>query len=63
MFATNFVKPYKTHGYGLLSYNVLVLCVEILGYWMNYVLKTEDPLNEWNVILIYLFKIPKIEII
>jgi hypothetical protein len=26
---------------------------EILGYWTNYVLKTKDPLNEWNVILIY----------
>jgi hypothetical protein len=26
---------------------------ETLGYWMNYVLKTKDPLNEWNVILIY----------
>jgi hypothetical protein len=24
---TNFVAPYKTLGYGLLSYNVLVLCV------------------------------------
>jgi hypothetical protein len=26
---------------------------ETLGYRMNYVLKTKDPLNEWNVILIY----------
>jgi hypothetical protein len=26
---------------------------ETLVYWMNYVLKTKDPLNEWNVILIY----------
>jgi hypothetical protein len=26
---------------------------ETLGYWMNYVLKTKDPLKEWNVILIY----------
>jgi hypothetical protein len=26
---------------------------ETLGYWMNCVLKTKDPLNEWNVILIY----------
>jgi len=26
---------------------------ETLGYWMSYVLKTKDPLNEWNVILIY----------
>ncbi len=26
---------------------------ETLGYWMNHVLKTKDPLNEWNVILIY----------
>jgi hypothetical protein len=26
---------------------------ETLGYWMNYVLTTKDPLNEWNVILIY----------
>jgi hypothetical protein len=26
---------------------------ETLGYWMNYVLKLKDPLNEWNVILIY----------
>jgi hypothetical protein len=23
-----------------------------LGHWMNYVLKTKDPLNEWNMILI-----------
>jgi hypothetical protein len=26
---------------------------ETLGHWMNYVLKTKYPLNEWNVILIY----------
>jgi hypothetical protein len=26
---------------------------ETWGYSMNYVLKTKDPLNEWNVILIY----------
>jgi len=26
---------------------------ETLGYWINYVEKTKDPLNEWNVILIY----------
>jgi hypothetical protein len=26
---------------------------ETLGYRMNYVLKNKDPLNEWNVILIY----------
>ncbi len=26
---------------------------ETLGYWMNYFQKTKDPLNEWNVILIY----------
>jgi hypothetical protein len=26
---------------------------ETLGYWMNYVLKTKDPFNEWNVILTY----------
>jgi len=25
---------------------------ETLGYWMNHVFKTKDPLNEWNVILI-----------
>ena len=24
-----------------------------LGHWMNYVQETDDPLNEWNVILIY----------
>ncbi len=28
---------------------------ETLGYWMNYVLKIKDPLNKWNVILIYYF--------
>jgi hypothetical protein len=26
---------------------------ETLKYWMNYILKIKDPLNEWNVILIY----------
>jgi hypothetical protein len=26
---------------------------ETLGYWMDYVLKIKDPLNEWNVILLY----------
>jgi hypothetical protein len=26
---------------------------ETLEYWMNYILKTKDALNEWNVILIY----------
>ncbi len=26
---------------------------ETLGYWMNYVKKIKDPLNEWNVILTY----------
>jgi len=26
---------------------------ETLGYWMNYILKANDALNEWNVILIY----------
>jgi hypothetical protein len=26
---------------------------ETLGNWMNRVLKTKNPLNEWNVILIY----------
>jgi hypothetical protein len=26
---------------------------ETLGHWMNYVIKIKDPLNEWNVILIY----------
>jgi hypothetical protein len=29
--ATNFVTPHKTHKYGLLSYNVLVLCVWNFG--------------------------------
>jgi hypothetical protein len=24
-----------------------------LEYWMNHVKKTKNPLNEWNVILIY----------
>jgi len=32
---------------------VLVYVFETLGYWMNYVKKTKDPLNEWTVILIY----------
>jgi hypothetical protein len=26
---------------------------ETLGHWTNYVSKTKDPLNEWNLILIY----------
>jgi hypothetical protein len=26
---------------------------ETLRYWMNYVFKTKNPLNEWNVILTY----------
>jgi hypothetical protein len=26
---------------------------ETLRHWMNYVLKTKHPINEWNVILIY----------
>jgi hypothetical protein len=26
---------------------------ETLEYYMNYVLKNKNPLNEWNVILIY----------
>jgi hypothetical protein len=25
---------------------------ETLGYWMNRVFETKNPLNEWNVILI-----------
>jgi hypothetical protein len=43
----------KTHGYGLLFYNVLILCGWNFGILNNYVLKTKNPLNEWNVILIY----------
>ncbi len=35
----------------------LTMCLsyvfETFGYWMNYVLKTKNVLNEWNVILIY----------
>jgi hypothetical protein len=35
----------------------LTMCLsyvfETLGYWMNHVWETKDPLNEWNVILIY----------
>jgi hypothetical protein len=38
-----------------------------LGYWINYILKTKDPLKELNVILIYyvmkILKIQKIVII
>jgi hypothetical protein len=26
---------------------------ETLGYWMIHILKIKEPLNEWNVILIY----------
>jgi hypothetical protein len=52
-FAHNFCHACNTHGYGLLFYNVLVYVFETLGYLMNYVKKTKDPLNERNVILIY----------
>ncbi len=52
-FAHTFCHTYKIHGYGLLSYNVLVLCVWNSGILDKSCLKTKDPLNEWNVILIY----------
>jgi hypothetical protein len=50
---TLFVTPTKLMDmyfyFTCVSFNVF----ETLGYWMNYVLKNKDPLNEWNVILIY----------
>jgi len=39
--------------HGLLSYNMSILLFETLGYLINYILKTKNALNEWNVILIY----------
>ncbi len=43
----------KTHGYGFLSYNVLVLYVSNFGILDELCLRTKDSLDEWNVILIY----------
>jgi hypothetical protein len=51
-FVHTFCHTGKTHGYGLLSYNVLILCGWNFGILKNDVKKIKDPLNEWNVILI-----------
>jgi len=52
-FAHTFCHTCKTHGYGLLFYNALILCGWNFGTLNNYVLKTKNPLNEWSGFLIY----------
>jgi hypothetical protein len=65
--ATNFVTPCKTHGYGLLFYNVLILCVWNFGILNELCFKNKRSI-EWmkfdsNLSCYGVFKIPKIVII
>jgi hypothetical protein len=50
---TFFVTPTKVMDMYFYFTCVSLNVFETLGYWMNYVLINKDPLNEWNVILIY----------
>ncbi len=64
---TLFITLIKTHGYGLLSYNVLVLCVWNFGILDELYLRNEKYI-EWmecnfNLLCYGLLKIPEIVII
>jgi hypothetical protein len=65
--ATNYVIPCKTHGYGLLSYNVLILYVWHFGILDELCLRNQRPIEwmecDFNLLCYGLFKIPKIIII
>jgi hypothetical protein len=66
-FAHTFCHTCKTHGYGLLFYNVLLLCVWNFGILNESCLKNKKSI-EWmecdsNLLCYGLFKIPKLLII
>jgi hypothetical protein len=64
---TNYITPCKTHGYGLLSYNVLVLSVWNFGILNELCLKYYRSIEwiecDFNLLCYGLFKILKIAII